>query len=104
VQQKHLRMTKKEIPQYPKGDFRRLLAVLAAIDGDEGATLVQIVAKTRLDKKSVTHLIAQAREQAGVNITKTGPTYHIADWGEIIKRAGAKKVLTGAFNAPIVRA
>ena len=40
-------------PQYPKGDLRRMLAVLGAIDAGH-KTLVQIVAATGLDKKSVT--------------------------------------------------
>ena len=87
-------------PPYPKGDLRRMLGVLAAIDTPAGATLVQIAARTGLDKKSVTSLIAQAMEQAYVSVEKEGPTYRIADWGEILNRKGVKKVLTGAFNAP----
>lgn len=81
-----------------------MLAVLAAIDAPEGATLVQIVAKTGLDKKSVTRLIAQAMEQAHVSVAKDGPTYRVSDWGEILKRSGVKKVLTGALNAPTIEA
>jgi len=77
-----------------------MLAVLAAIETPDGATLVQIVARTTLDKKTVTRLIDQACEQAAVVITKTGPFYRIDDWGPIIKRNGAMKVLTGALNAP----
>ena len=56
------------VPQYPKGDLRRMLAVLGAIDSGH-CTLVQIAAVTGLDKKSVTSLIAQAGEQARVVIT-----------------------------------
>ncbi len=93
-----------EIPQYPKGDLRRLLAVLAAIDAPGGATLVQIVARTGLDKKSITRLIGQAIEQASVEVDKDGPVYRITSWGEILKRAGVKKALTGALNAPKIEA
>lgn len=90
------------VVNYPKGDLRRMLSVLAAIDATPGATLVKVVARTGLDKKTVTNLIAQAGEQAGVKITKVGPVYTLEDWGPIIKRAGAKMALTGALNAPTI--
>ncbi len=88
-------------PQYPKGDLRRMLAVLGAIDSGH-CTLVQIVAATGLDKKSVTSLIAQAGEQARVVISKTGAMYAIDAWGPVLKKEGAKKALTGALKAPII--
>ena len=89
------------VPQYPKGDLRRMLAVLGAIDSGH-CTLVQIVALTGLDKKSVTSLIAQAGEQARVVISKAGATYTIDSWGPVLKEEGSKKALTGALNAPII--
>ncbi|MCY0914028.1 hypothetical protein OTB17_20390 [Massilia sp. H27-R4] len=89
-----------EVCQYPKGDLRRMLSVLAAIGSLQDATLVKIVAKTKVDKKTVTNLIEQAREQAGVRIVKTGPVYVIEDWGPVIKKAGAKMCLADALNAP----
>src|SRR5450830_1228846 len=79
-----------DVVSYPKGDLRRMLSVLAAIDATPEATLVKVVARTGLDKKTVTNLIAQAGEQAGVKITKTGPVYTLEDWGPIFKRTGAK--------------
>ena len=87
---------------YPKGDLRRMLAVLGAIEGMQDATLVKIVARTGIDKKTVTNLIAQAGEQAHVVIDKNGPVYAITDWGPVFKKAGAKMALTGALNAPII--
>lgn len=96
------RMT--DVVSYPKGDLRRMLSVLAAIDSTPDATLVKVVAKTGLDKKTVTNLITQAGEQAGVRIIKSGPVYVIENWGPIIKRSGAKMALTGAFKAPIMPA
>ncbi|KKN85100.1 hypothetical protein LCGC14_0282690 [marine sediment metagenome] len=89
---------------YPKGDLRRMLAVLGAIEGMRDATLVKIVARTGIDKKTVTTLIAQAGEQARVLIDKNGPVYEIADWGPVFKKAGAKMALTGALNAPNIAA
>lgn len=90
-------------PRYPKGDLRRMLAVLGAIEAGH-CTLVQIVAATGLDKKSVTSLIAQAGEQARVVISKNGAAYTIEAWGPVLKKEGAKKALTGALNAPIIQA
>lgn len=81
-----------------------MLSVLAAIDYFEKATLVRIVEKTGIDKKTVTNLIEQAREQAGVKIEKNGAVYSLTDWGPVIKRSGAKMCLTGALNAPIMNA
>ncbi len=78
-----------------------MLAVLGAIEAGH-ITLVQIVAATGLDKKTITSLIAQAGEQASVTISKIGPTYSIDAWGPVIKKEGAKKALTGALNAPII--
>jgi len=86
---------------YKKGDLRRMLAVLGAIDAGHD-TLVQIVAATGLDKKSITSLILQAGKQAKVSVSKTGAVYRIDDWGPVLKKTGAKMALTGALNAPIV--
>lgn len=85
---------------YPKGDLRRMLVVLAAMDLPQGASLVQIAERTGLDKKSVTRLIEQAREQAGVVVLKKGAVYKVENWGPVVKKAGAKLALTGALNAP----
>ena len=88
-------------PPYPKGDLRRMLAVLGAID-DGHNTLVQIVARTGLDKKTVTSLIDQACGQAMVSVVKNGAVYAIESWGPVLKRDGARKALTGALNAPLL--
>ncbi|TCV51370.1 hypothetical protein [Pseudomonas sp. 460] len=85
---------------YPKGDLRRMLSVLAAIDSIPDATLVMIKNATGLDSKTVINLIAQAGDQAGVQVAKTGPVYTLEDWGPIFKRAGAKMVLAGTLAAP----
>lgn len=85
---------------YPKGDLRRMLSVLAAIDTIPNASLVKIAERTGIDKKTVINLIGQAGDQAGVQVVKTGPVYTLEDWGPIIKRAGAKMVLAGTLAAP----
>lgn len=88
-------------PKYHKGDLRRMLAVLGAIDAGHN-TLVRIVTVTGLDKKTVTALVAQAREQAIVSVSKTGPEYRIEAWGPALKKEGAQMALTGALNAPLI--
>lgn len=88
--------------QYPKGDLRRMLAVLAAIDTPQGSSLVRIAADTGLDKKTVTSMIDQARTQADVSIEKVGAIYRVTDWGRVIKKSGVKLALSGALNAPII--
>lgn len=86
-------------PQYPKGDLRRMLVVLGAIQEAGGATLVQIVARTGLDNKTVSDLITKAQEQAAVRISKVGAKYSIEELGPVFKASGCKKALTGALNA-----
>ena len=93
-------MTDQQRP-FPKGDFRRLAAVLHAIDQLQPATLVRIAAATGLDKRTVTGLVAQA-DQAGVTIAKEGPVYTIADWGPVIRKSGLRKLLTGVLNPPTI--
>lgn len=87
---------------YKKGDLRRMLSVLGAIAELEHATLIRIAARTGLSNKTVTALIEQAREQAGVTIEKVGPRYRISDWGLAIRPEGAASALTGALNAPSI--
>jgi biotin operon repressor len=84
---------------YKKGDLRRMLSVLGAIAALENATLIRIAALTGLSNKTVTALIEQAREQAGVGIEKVGPQYRISDWGLVIRPEGAATALAGALNA-----
>jgi hypothetical protein len=87
-----------EVAQYPKRDLRRMLAVLAAIDSMNPATLVKISILTGLDKKTVTTLIARAQEQAGVVVAKTDAVYSITDWGPLLKRSGCRLALAGEIG------
>lgn len=87
-------------PQYPKGDLRRMLSVLAAIDTITDATLLKVVARAGIDKKTVTMLVQQAVEQAGVRIEKEGSVYRMIEWGPVFKKSGALLALKGAVNAP----
>lgn len=86
-------------PRYPVRDVRRLLMVLGAISELRNqATLVNLAARTNLDKHTVTRLVDQARRQLGVDIEKDGPRYRIASWGLVIRSTGAMAALN-----PLVR-
>jgi hypothetical protein len=73
--------------------------VLGAILEADGATLVQIAARTGLDNKTVSDLIVKAQDQAGVQIAKAGARYTITDLGPVFKVSGLKLALKSAFNA-----
>ncbi|CAG9179816.1 hypothetical protein LMG23992_04086 [Cupriavidus laharis] len=93
-----------DVPKYPRGDLRRMLTVLAAIDAITDATLVKVVARTGIDKKTVTLLVKQAAAQAGVRIEKDGPVYRLVDWGPVFKKSGAKMALNGVLGTDSVTA
>lgn len=88
-----------DVPTYPKGDLRRMLVVLGAIQEAGEASLIQIAARTGLDKKTVSDLIVKSQEQAGVNVLKAGSKYRIESLGPVFKAEGCKKALIGALNA-----
>jgi len=86
---------------YPKGDLRRMLGILAALD-DGPATILQIADKTGLSRKTVADLLDQARDQAGVEIAKDKSFYSVREWG-IFKKTAVKKLLQCALNAHIIK-
>ncbi|MHD0644124.1 hypothetical protein ACYPKM_00640 [Pseudomonas aeruginosa] len=90
------------IPQYPKGDLRRMLSVLAAIDelGSQ-ATMVSIGHRTGLDRRTVTTQIEIAQKQAGVDIQKKDQYYSIVSWGDVISKDGALLVLKGEIGEEV---
>ncbi|WP_321944024.1 hypothetical protein [Paraburkholderia tropica] len=90
-------MTKGTMP-YPKGDLRRMLSVLSAIDSPAGATVAQVSTVTGLSRQTVTDLIQGAAQQAGVRIRKSGSVYQIVDWGPVIRKSGAALALTGELE------
>jgi hypothetical protein len=91
--------------EYPKGDFRRTLSVLHAIASDTASddvkaqsTLVKLVKRTGIDKKTVTMMISQAIEQIGVEIRKNGAVYTMVNWGPVLKAEGARKAARGQLE------
>ncbi|MFM0265491.1 hypothetical protein [Paraburkholderia sediminicola] len=83
------------VPQYPKGDARRLFVVLAAIGHLERATLVTLAQYTGHNKGTINADVERLREQYGVDIKKDGATYSVRSWGAILKKGGVKEHLRG---------
>jgi DNA-binding IclR family transcriptional regulator len=84
---------------YPKGDLRRMLAVLGAIDQLPEPTLRKIseaVGFGRHNGHTVRRLIDQAEQQAWVKFNRIGFAYSIASWGPALQREGAIKALREA--------
>ena len=65
-----------------------MLSVLVAIErGSNGSSsLMEIAAATGLDKRTITHQLRSAQEQAGVQLHKSGPRYRIMAWGWVFSR------------------
>lgn len=91
-----------EKPQYPKGDLRRMLAVLGAIDSlGEGASMSNIGLLTGLDRRTVCTQVEIARQQAAVQIVTWTRIkgrimiFYVEDWGPYIQQSGAKLALDG---------
>ncbi|MEM5405866.1 MULTISPECIES: hypothetical protein [Paraburkholderia] len=83
---------------YPKGDLRRMLTVLAAIDVLPVATIQLVAEAVGLDRRTVKHLIDQAREEACVSIRKDGSVYSIINWGPLLRKDAAIRALrTGLY-------
>lgn len=83
------------VPQYPKGDARRLFVVLAAIEYLERPTITTIAAFTGHNKGTIDADVAKLREQYGVEIKREGAVFAVRSWGDVLKRAGVKKHLQG---------
>ncbi len=81
---------------FPKGDIRRLLTLIAAIDqlGDS-ATLVQLERATGHNRGTIPADIEKIREQLCVNVVKEGAKYRIERLGPLLKKSGLNKCLRG---------
>jgi len=83
------------VPQYPQHDARRLFVLLSAIDLLERPTLSAIADLTSHDKETIEADVQKLREQFGVVLHKVGEIYHIASWGDVLKKNGVKRYLKG---------
>ncbi|VWC79840.1 hypothetical protein BLA39750_01112 [Burkholderia lata] len=88
-------MSESGVPQYPKGDARRLFVVLASIDYLERPTITSIAAFTGHNKGTIDADVAKLRDQFGVQIDRDGAVFILRSWGDVLKKAGVKKHLMG---------
>ncbi|WP_219096209.1 hypothetical protein [Pseudomonas sp. UMAB-40] len=84
------------VPLYPKGHAGRLLVTMAAIDALDTPTAASVAALTGLSKGNIDTYVSALNREFGVRIEKEGPVYSIQSWGDILKKTGVKKVLTGS--------
>lgn len=85
------------VPLYPKGHVGRLLVTMAAIDALDTPTAASVAALTGLSKgKNIDTYVAALNREFGAKIEKDGPVYSIRSWGDILKKTGMEKVLTGS--------
>lgn len=83
------------VPQYPKGDARRLFVVLAAIEHLERPTITTIAAFTGHNKGTIDADVAKLCDQYGMQIEREGAVFVIRSWGDVLKKSGVKKHLHG---------
>lgn len=83
------------VPQYPKGDVRRLFVLLSAIDQLERPTLTSLANFTGHNKGTIDADVFKLREQFGVSIDRDGPVFRLRSWGEVLKKNGVKAHLRG---------
>lgn len=79
--------------QFPKGDARRLFALLAAIEALERPTLTTLADFTGHNKGTISADIEKLCEQYGAKIVKEDAVFRIISWGNVLKKAGVKNII-----------
>ncbi|MEM8519468.1 hypothetical protein [Janthinobacterium sp. CAN_S7] len=83
------------VPQFPKGDARRLFVLVAAIDVLERPTLTTLAEYTGHNKGTIPADVGKLVEQFGVELVKDGPVYRVESWGDVLKKNSMRKFLRG---------
>jgi hypothetical protein len=87
------------VVQYPKGDVRRIFVLIAAIDLLRRPTITELEQYTGWNRGSINRDISKISVQFDVSIVKQDGAYRILDWGQVLRREGVKKSLTGLHDA-----
>ncbi|HEY0820825.1 MAG TPA: hypothetical protein VGD46_18700 [Rhizobacter sp.] len=82
--------------RYPKGDARRLMVLLAAIEALPRATITTLAEYTEHNKGTIAADIDKLREQFGVAIAFEAPVYRLDDWGPLLRPDGVRQFLPEA--------
>lgn len=83
------------VPQFPKGDARRLFILLASIDALKRPTITSLAEFTSHNKGTIEADVGRLRVQFGVFIVKKDAVYQIESWGELLKKNSIRKLLQG---------
>lgn len=81
------------VPQYPDGDVRKLMVLLAAIDLLERPTQSAVADLSGYARDEIDAGVMRLREECGVNLHRVGEIYHIEDWGPLLKQRGVQRHL-----------
>ncbi|WP_454727930.1 MULTISPECIES: hypothetical protein [Cupriavidus] len=76
--------------RFPKGDVRRLMVLLAAIEALPRATITTLAEATAHNKGTIAADIDKLREQFGVAIAFDTPVYRLDDWGPLLRPKGVR--------------
>lgn len=80
---------------FPKGDVRRYITLLSAIERLGEPTLVQLERETGHNRGTIPADIEKIREQLCVDIVKDGACYRIENMGPLLIVTGIIKCLQG---------
>ena len=83
------------VPQYPPGDVRRLLVLLAAIDLLERPTQTAVADLSGQSRETLDTDVGRLRKEFGISIHKIGEVYHIEAWGDLLIKNGVQRLLRG---------
>lgn len=89
------------VVQYPKGDVRRPLAVMAALDSMGSASLSDLANFTGYNKGSIPAYVQVLRSQFGVAVNKSGSRYMIESWGTLLNPQGVRQLISGQKKTPL---
>ena len=84
------------VPQYPQGDVRKLLVLLAAIDLLERPTQAAIADLSGHPRDAIDDDVARLREEFNVRLHKVGEIYHLESWGDVLQQRGVCALLKGS--------
>lgn len=81
------------VPQFPKGDARRLFVLAAAIECLERPTLTSLSQFTGHNKGTIDADVQRLTTQYGLTVTKVGPVYSLSSWGDLLKSHGVRQII-----------
>lgn len=88
-----MKQKKKPFYQYTKGDVRRLLLLIAAIDHIERPTMHTLSQFLGCSNANVAKSVEKITEQLDVTIVNLDSVYRIKDWGVLLNKKSVRNIL-----------